>query len=281
MSRICVLLSVLFAPSLVQAATVQKFDLPGYSSTCGTAIASNGTIAGVAFGGAGGISQPFLLSGGSFSTPSYGLPTGVVEYNGLNMWGDVVGTDLTTSFATESFKVHGGVVTVEPLTSVNAITDRRAILGQSEGENFTFVGVIMRQNGKNTVLDDGTGHVSPAGMDATAERVVGTSQGANGTVAWSYHAHKFTPITVAGALLTEPTGVDEKGRVSGYYYVESDSGVLSEHGFLLQKGVITSWDVPGAIDTEILGANEAGQVTGCFTDSAGQHGFVATPFSGQ
>ena len=39
----------------------------------------------------------------------------------------------------------------------------------------------------------------------------------------------------------------------------------------------TTLDIPGAILTEAIGINNAGQVVGFFRDSSGTHGFVASP----
>lgn len=281
MSRRTIFMSCLFYPFLANAASIHKFNLPGYLTTCGTAIASNGLVAGLANGGETGGSAPFLRYTNKFSTPSYGLPPGVVYYEGVNRSGDLVGFEITENFTVTPFRIHAGSVTLIAAASVNAITDNGTMLEEvatqpAQGFGPYYVGVVVRPNGATTVLDDGTGQVQPAGMDAHGERVVGTSLGPNGEQAWMFHAHKFTPVAVPGALLTNPSGVDQAGRVSGTYYSGDPNNPVS-HGFLLQDGVYTSWDVPGASSTEILGGNNSGQITGCYADQTGEHGFWATP----
>jgi PEP-CTERM motif len=54
--------------------------------------------------------------------------------------------------------------------------------------------------------------------------------------------------------------------------------VAGEHGFLLQNGVFTQIDFPGAVYTEAGDSNNRGQFVGLFGDAAGvTHGFLATP----
>jgi len=53
---------------------------------------------------------------------------------------------------------------------------------------------------------------------------------------------------------------------------------VTEHGFLLDKGIFATIDVPGAMSTSALAMNARGQIVGSFTDAGGTvHGFVATP----
>jgi probable HAF family extracellular repeat protein len=52
----------------------------------------------------------------------------------------------------------------------------------------------------------------------------------------------------------------------------------TEHGFLLDDGIFTTIDVPGATLTQAFGINELGQIVGRFRDAGGaSHGFLATP----
>jgi uncharacterized membrane protein len=49
------------------------------------------------------------------------------------------------------------------------------------------------------------------------------------------------------------------------------------HAFLLSGGNVTTIDVPGALDTAASGINGLGQIVGGYHNSAGFHGFLATP----
>jgi hypothetical protein len=51
----------------------------------------------------------------------------------------------------------------------------------------------------------------------------------------------------------------------------------TEARFLLDDGIFTTIDVPGATFTEPIGINTAGQIVGDYLDASGtQHGFLAT-----
>jgi hypothetical protein len=50
------------------------------------------------------------------------------------------------------------------------------------------------------------------------------------------------------------------------------------HGFLLSRGVFTSFDFPGAIFTDAAGVNPGGIIVGVYVDSTNVvHGFIRTP----
>jgi probable HAF family extracellular repeat protein len=52
----------------------------------------------------------------------------------------------------------------------------------------------------------------------------------------------------------------------------------TNHGFLLDHGSYTTFDLPGLPSTEALGINDSGQIVGYYSDaSEGHHGFLATP----
>jgi hypothetical protein len=70
-----------------------------------------------------------------------------------------------------------------------------------------------------------------------------------------------------------PTTIAENGDVAGLY---TDAAGRT-HGFVrdAKTGAYTTIDVPGAVDTYVLGLNERGDLSGTFIDTAGvQHGFV-------
>jgi hypothetical protein len=71
---------------------------------------------------------------------------------------------------------------------------------------------------------------------------------------------------------TLATSINSTGAVAGYYLDSSKA----THGFVrAANGSITSFDPPGAANTEALSINSAGAITGYFTDSSGvHHGFV-------
>jgi probable HAF family extracellular repeat protein len=74
---------------------------------------------------------------------------------------------------------------------------------------------------------------------------------------------------------TAPQSINNQGQITGFY--GDRTGV---HGFLYEKGVVSTLDVPGATRlgrelTEATGINDRGQIVGDYRDSQGDfHGFL-------
>ncbi len=64
---------------------------------------------------------------------------------------------------------------------------------------------------------------------------------------------------------TEGRGINNSRTVAGDY-AASDGTI---HSFLLSGGTFTEYDVPGAVQTNLLGINEPGELTGAFDDGSG------------
>jgi hypothetical protein len=64
---------------------------------------------------------------------------------------------------------------------------------------------------------------------------------------------------------TEGRGINNPRTVAGDY-AASDGTI---HSFLLSGGTFTEYDVPGAVQTNLLGINEPGELTGAFDDGSG------------
>lgn len=67
----------------------------------------------------------------------------------------------------------------------------------------------------------------------------------------------YTQIDYPGANMTEATGINNAGDITGLY--EDSAG---GHGFLLSKGVYTTIDYPGAQYSYLYGINDNGQIVG-------------------
>jgi len=281
--RFAVLLAALLGPGIASAASFHRFDLPGAGTTCGTAIASTGLVAGFGTGGSLPGPTPFLLRGKHVSAPDFTLPAGEILIEGVNRAGGVVGFDLfSASIGTVSFEGRGGKVSEAlQFNDLSAITDTGTVLGQISASKHPLqiytVGVIQTKSGRQTILDDGTGEINPAGLDESAQHAVGTSFSGNGVVAWRWDAGTFTTIAVPGAFATFPTAVTSAGMVYGSYATGTASNAVS-HGFILGPQGYRTWNAPHATSTAINDANAAGQVTGCYTDRRGAtHGYIAVP----
>jgi hypothetical protein len=293
------LLSALLCPGIASAATFESFDAKGSTYTCGVAIASNGLVAGIATLIAVGTNstkattagQPFLYAAGRFTVPQLKLPAGTVEFTGVNKSRTIIGIDFTPSVTAPSiivFTAHHGNLAFPAqaagyaISDLNGITDRGAMLGEvtipASGQFglSRTVGFLQSPAGDVTLIDDGSVLVSPRGMDARADRIVGYAFG-DTTEGWLFKGGVFSPVGFPGATFIVPAGVDEAGVISGTYFLGQVSSTSPSHGFFLRHGTYTTYDVPGASSTVIQGMNEADQITGCYTDSKGTHGFIQTP----
>ncbi len=303
--RHALLLSACLAPCLAHAATFQSFDVPGASGTCGSAIASNGLVAGttvvplsVTAGRTVSASNftPFLYAAGQFTYPHSSLLAGTVIFTGVNRSRAITGNDFNDNVLAAStipFVLHHGAISTPAagtlaVSALNGITDRGVLLGESTvrtslgGGFYTSrtSGFLKAPNGAVTVIDDGSPGIFPQGMNARADKVVGYGFG-GGVGGWLFAAGAFTPVAFPGASFTIPRGVDEAGTVSGYYFVGdlTQGGNAAGHGFFLRHGTYTTYDVPraGVTSTFIQAMNEAEQITGCYVDARGTHGFIRTP----
>ncbi len=74
----------------------------------------------------------------------------------------------------------------------------------------------------------------------------------------SFSAPIVDPNDTVG--FTEGRGINNSRTVAGDY-VSSDGNL---HGFFLSGGTFTEYDVPGAVQTNLLGINNPGDFTGGF-----------------
>jgi hypothetical protein len=283
----CVVLSA--GPSAF-AGSLERFDLPGYTSTCGKSITDDGRVAGNSTN-ATLPTASFVYFKGKFTLLSPAFTTGTNFVAGVNHGGTVVGTNLVfgSNLATTStgFTLRNGVTHVVSLRGGSnvetlGITDHGAILGvyQPDGSGRTL-GFI--KNGKaTTTLDDGATYVNALAIDPTGSRAVGWSlwfpsfgqPQVPPPTAWIYQAGSFTPISGPNGALLLPNGINSAGTVVGTYA----TGTNSTSGFILIGAALTPFNVAGAASTSPAGINIRGDVTGCYTDSAGAtHGFIYKP----
>ncbi|MEI9972541.1 MAG: Ig-like domain-containing protein [Ignavibacteriota bacterium] len=99
----------------------------------------------------------------------------------------------------------------------------------------------------------------------------GTFTQAGSSLGFLYREGAFSPIEVPGAAYTSASGIDNAGRIVGFYRLGSNDGF---HGFLYAGGSYSTVDAPGALSTQVRATNDRGQIVGTFTDAHGQHGFV-------
>jgi probable HAF family extracellular repeat protein len=89
--------------------------------------------------------------------------------------------------------------------------------------------------------------------------------------AWVQVNGTFKFIRIPGATQSRAYGINDKNQVVGWYI--DASGIT--HGFMFDKGVVTTIDPPGSTLTNAWSINQAGGIVGAYTDSSGVfHGFT-------
>ena len=84
-------------------------------------------------------------------------------------------------------------------------------------------------------------------------------------------AAALAAATVAGAVSTVATGINNLGDIAGF--ATDASGVTSS--WLRHNGQLTAYQFPGGSNTQAFGVNTKDQIVGSYLNGAGvQHGFV-------
>jgi hypothetical protein len=280
--------SVLALPQPATArggADIVAFNLPGGKPTCGHAIALDGTVLGTS-GSTVNPGVSFIYAKGRFAVLKPLLPAGNISFGGVNMRHELAGAGLPFSgqgaSGSEAFTFQGGVTNV--ITIANAlsaaatgINDAGTLIGYYQtsagGVSYGFV----KQTNTLVTLDAGAGSTIPEAINDTGTVVVGLLLGPTGSVtSWLYQNGAYAAIAYPHASSTLVAGVYGPGWVTGTYFTGT-APALTAHGFHYHAGLYAPFDVAGARQTQVAGANALGQFTGCFMDVKGTHGFVATP----
>lgn len=113
----------------------------------------------------------------------------------------------------------------------------------------------------------GSTFTRPRGVNARGD-IVGVYADANGGGAgFLLRDGQYSQVVTPDGLGLAPRMINAAGDIVGTF---------NEHGFLLTaEGVFNEIDYPGAVETQAFGINNAGDITGRYSDSAGhQNGFV-------
>jgi uncharacterized membrane protein len=120
------------------------------------------------------------------------------------------------------------------------------------------------------------------GINLTGE-IVGWFWNQDGYHGYLLRKGKVTPIDcpVAGLLWTDAMAINDLGAIVGWYGVVDEKDTYTEHGFLLNHGVYTTIDYPGAFATNVRGINLQGDIVGIYTTVTDDPGvFDHGPFYG-
>lgn len=298
------LLCLLPVLPMVQAwATSYSFTTSGTTPDGGyaaTDVNNAGTVVGYQYDNSSSALTGFVYSAGVV-TPVAG-PAGAIsaDLSGITNSGRMVGNYSTTweddgtgylfPGPSRIFSLANGVysdidVPGVALATVNGISSNgRWIVGngsddQGRTRGFAFDtspgGVVTRFDGSAT-------HVIAAGVNNLGV-VVGydrTSVSGVGTIgsAWTFDlaSGQRSDFSVAGSQRTAAWDITDAGVISGYYYTSLRPAVA--HGYTGLNGNFEFFDVPGASQTYVLGANDLGALVGRYLDAGGNEGaFLAVP----
>ena len=267
--------------------TFTTIDVPGATSTAARSINDANQIVGSFTDSAG--THGFVLSGGSFTTID--VPGASSTHGGkINTRGQIVGR-FTDSAGTHGFILSGGSFTTIDVpgatasfgTFASGVNDADQIVGDyfvATGQQHGF----LDMGGTFTTID------VPGVLHSTAVLDINNSSWIVGyydmKIGFLDAGGSFTTIDVPGSQSTYPFGINNKVQIVGWF---GDTGLGQEctarnrkptHGFLDSGGSFTTIDVPGATQTCAYGINDLSHIVGSFTDSAGTHGFLASPDDG-
>jgi uncharacterized membrane protein len=216
-------------PAAALAQTYTTIDCPDSSFTEARSINDRGEIVGICEDVSG--VHGFLLSHGAFTIIDVPGATATLAF-GVNNRGDVVGRYTDTAGVFHGYLLrHGRFSTIDPpgslLTSARGIDDLGRIVGFYLPSDGVFRGFLLDARGfRDIVVPD-------------ANTTPGTFEGGTGSF-----------------------DIDNLERIVGGYVDTSEVF----HGFLLNNGVFTSVDPPGATGARALGINILGRIVGGWSE---------------
>jgi len=218
----------------------------------------------------------FTIPGATFIYPQ-GISAGGTIIGNYDAEGGSIPFRRSPNGTVTSVVVRGTWYTVAPLD----ITDSGAIIGivcaSAEGP---CPGFVQSASGTRIVQIPGARSTYLTGMN-NAGIIVGTwDDGAGSFGAFAIERHgTVTPLDIAGASSFVPSDINDAGAIAGSY-IDDDLG--NRHGVVMRDGVFATVDYPApatidyqdpgsglvselplvAVDTEVLGINARGSITG-------------------
>ncbi len=286
-------------PALAASYTITTSGLSAERSVIATDVNNAGIVVGHSSDNFTGMSTAFRWSDG-VRTELAG-PAGAVstELMAITDAGTMFG-NYATDFVDDGFgHVFPGTTRIFSLSNdvysmvtvpgvdapwVNAVSPNgRWLVGSSAndmGRTSSFV--LDTQTSAVTLLTGDVDAVIAAGVNNLGmvvgyDRTFDPSVGTFGT-GWTFNLASGlrSEIQVAGSMRTGLRDITEAGVISGYYYTSLRPS--SAHGFTGLNGAFEFFDVPGASQTFVLGANDMGTLVGQYLDAEGNFGaFQAVP----
>lgn len=263
-------------------------------------VNSAGTVVGVSSDNFTGLSMGFQWSKGvrtDLAGPAGAISTDLVAITDAGTMFGNYATELTDDGegnlfvgATRMFSLHQGVYTDLTLPAL----DTPYLQAASPNGRWLLINAFDADSGgqRGFAYDTQGGTLTP--MAGNAANVVAAGVNNLGVVVgydrtrlpgvgfigngWTYDLASGvrSDFQVAGSERSGPRDISDAGVISGYYY--TSLAPSEAHGFTGLNGQFTLFDVPGAPQTFVLGANDSGTLVGQYLDADGNFGaFVAVP----
>lgn len=278
------------------ALTFTSFDVPGATSTTAVDIDSSGDVVG-RFIGAGQTHGFLRTANGDFTTIDYPGASFTVA-SAVNSEGDIAGWYALAAVPGPLTERHGYLLRQGEFTPIDppgskftnplGINPRGEVVGRfctalpcGRTGSGNYHGFLW-QNGDATMIDvpgsreTDAWKINPEGQIIGAFRLDG---GPNRLFTLKHD--DFTMFDLPGGLPVpaDDGGINPNGDIVGFYCDVSpcETVVAGSHGFLLERGQLTTIDFPGARGTGALGINARGDVAGAYIDASGKNrGFLLT-----
>ena len=161
-------------------------------------------------------------------------------------------------------------------TEARSINDRGDIVGICEDASGLHGFRLRRGVFSRIDHPDGVGPTAVFGTNNRGDMVGRVDLGGNPDGHGTLHGYllrrgQFTTVVPPGSELTSARGIDDAGRIVGFYVGGVDGGV---HGFLFEGRGYQDLDVPGADVTIAMGISVTRIVGGYIGSNGISHGFV-------
>lgn len=248
--------------------TFVSIDVPNATFTLATGIGPSGDIVGI-YGDASFNEHGFLLSHGSFTTIDVpGALVGVsgilqTEANGINPAGDIVG---------DYFAPPGAPGAPECLVPFSPACRRGFLYSNGQFSDVLFPG--KKGSIPNSITPDGTIYGCDHNDDYLGS-MVGFGRMRSGV---------YITLDAGGGELQDPAqavtasmnnGGTPNGKIIVGLYVDPPMSGGTNHGYVVENGRFSPYDVPGSVLTQIWGINSSADFVGLYDDADGnEHGFL-------
>ncbi len=265
------------------AFTIETFDVDGASETLLADIRNDGALVG-RFKDSGGISQGFVQQGTNRTVFNVTGSTATFAA-GLDNFGRVAGfyRNLTNPEIQHVFirETNGSITTIDgpgqTFTYAWRINDAGQVNGYWFEDPFFITSFRRAPNGTlttNVYAGSPIGSVT-RGMNDSGD-TAGWKWDENFTLQGVIFSGGVTNVfTVPGWENTLPGDINNLGEIAGTV----NNGFTNTAGFFRRaNGDTVVFNPPGAVEVEVFGLNDLGQVVGEYADAGGnRHGFIANP----